>query len=46
VAAGNRINQASFVCQQCGHTANADVVGAVNILNRAGLARYAAAPAS
>jgi putative transposase len=36
VAANNRVNQAEFNCQRCGHTANADVVGAVNIHSRAG----------
>lgn len=37
VATGNRVNQAEFVCQRCRHTANADIVGAVNVLSRAGL---------
>jgi putative transposase len=43
VAAENRVNQAEFVCVTCGHTANADIVGAVNILHRAGLALHATA---
>jgi putative transposase len=34
VAAENRVSQASFVCVQCSFTENADVVGAINILNR------------
>ena len=38
VAAGNRVTQAEFRCQQCGHEAHADVNAALNIL-RAGLAR-------
>lgn len=37
VARANRVSQAEFVCQRCGYTANADVVGSVNILSRAGL---------
>lgn len=36
VSADNRRTQADFLCVRCGHTANADVVGASNIL-RAGL---------
>ncbi|WP_141576096.1 RNA-guided endonuclease TnpB family protein [Actinomadura sp. WMMA1423] len=36
-AAGNRITQAGFRCQACGHTAHADVNAAINVL-RAGLA--------
>ncbi|MEV0590422.1 RNA-guided endonuclease InsQ/TnpB family protein [Nonomuraea cavernae] len=36
VSAENRKTQADFVCVACGHTANADVVGASNI-KRAGL---------
>jgi putative transposase len=36
VARGNRVVQAEFRCLACGHTAHADVNGAVNIL-RAGL---------
>jgi putative transposase len=34
----NRLTQAKFQCRACGMTANADHVGALNILNRAGLA--------
>ncbi|MEU9448471.1 transposase [Streptomyces sp. NPDC048277] len=34
----NRVTQAKFQCTACGYTANADHVGATNILNRAGLA--------
>ena len=30
----NRQTQANFVCVDCGYTENADVVGAINILNR------------
>ena len=30
----NRQTQADFVCVDCGYTENADVVGAINILNR------------
>jgi putative transposase len=37
VSGDNRVTQAEFVCVVCGHTANADVVGAVNIAYRAGL---------
>ncbi|QIZ37212.1 zinc ribbon domain-containing protein [Saccharopolyspora sp. ASAGF58] len=37
VAKHNRVSQAEFVCQHCGYIANADVVGSVNILSRAGL---------
>ncbi|MFE2586549.1 RNA-guided endonuclease InsQ/TnpB family protein [Streptomyces sp. NPDC059378] len=37
VAKENRITQAKFQCTACGFTANADHVGATNVLNRAGL---------
>ena len=37
-AAENRVTQSEFRCVKCGHTAHADVVGALNIL-RVGLAR-------
>ena len=30
----NRPTQAEFKCRQCGYTNNADVVGAINVLNR------------
>ena len=40
VDAGNRLSQAVFACVACGHEANADVVGAINVL-RAGHARFA-----
>jgi putative transposase len=40
VAAGNRVTQADFSCGRCGYTGNADVVGATNVANRAGLVRY------
>ncbi|MCN9239333.1 transposase [Streptomyces sp. RY43-2] len=43
VAKENRITQAKFQCTACGFTANADHVGASNILDRAGLALCAAA---
>lgn len=43
VAKDNRVTQADFVCQRCGYTANADVVGARNVRSRAGLALCAAA---
>lgn len=33
----NRTTQAKFECTQCGHTANADQVGALNVAIRAGL---------
>ncbi|WP_427168373.1 RNA-guided endonuclease InsQ/TnpB family protein [Streptomyces sp. C1-1] len=42
VAKGNRLTQARFACTACGFTANADHVGATNVLNRAGLALCAA----
>ncbi|MET9915992.1 transposase [Streptomyces sp. NPDC006435] len=37
VAKENRITQAKFQCTACGFAANADHVGATNVLNRAGL---------
>ncbi|MFJ2721291.1 RNA-guided endonuclease InsQ/TnpB family protein [Streptomyces sp. NPDC087437] len=37
VAKGNRATQTKFQCTACGYTANADHVGAMNVLNRAGL---------
>jgi putative transposase len=37
MSADNRMTQAEFVCVSCGYTANADVVGALNIAYRAGL---------
>jgi putative transposase len=36
-SAENRITQAKFECCKCGFLANADHVGALNVLNRAGL---------
>ena len=30
----NRPTQAEFECRQCGYSNNADVVGAINVLNR------------
>jgi putative transposase len=38
ISAENRPTQARFQCTTCGFTANADHVGATNVLNRAGLA--------
>ncbi|MFJ7133678.1 RNA-guided endonuclease InsQ/TnpB family protein [Streptomyces fungicidicus] len=38
VAKENRLTQAGFECTACGFTANADHVGALNVLSRAGLA--------
>lgn len=38
VAKENRVTQATFECTACGFTANADHLGALNVLNRAGLA--------
>lgn len=40
VAAENRCSQARFACVDCGYKANADLVGAINVL-RAGHARLA-----
>ncbi|MGV9852240.1 RNA-guided endonuclease InsQ/TnpB family protein [Streptomyces sp. NPDC003442] len=37
VARENRVTQAKFQCRACGFTANADHVGALNVLDRAGL---------
>ena len=37
VSEDNRVTQAEFVCVACGYTANADVVGALNVEHRAGL---------
>ncbi|MGW0953911.1 zinc ribbon domain-containing protein [Streptomyces sp. NPDC002545] len=37
VAKENRVTQAKFQCTACGFTADADRVGATNVLNRAGL---------
>ncbi|MFI8093919.1 RNA-guided endonuclease InsQ/TnpB family protein [Streptomyces sp. NPDC086080] len=37
VAKENRLTQADFTCTACGFTANADHVGAINVMNRAGL---------
>jgi putative transposase len=34
VSAENRTSQASFACTHCGFGENADVVGAINVLNR------------
>jgi putative transposase len=45
VAAENRPEQALFACVACGHAEHADTVGALNIAQRAGLARRQAAPA-
>jgi putative transposase len=43
VAKENRVTQAKFECVSCGFVGNADHVGALNVLNRAGLALCAAA---
>ncbi|WP_186776659.1 RNA-guided endonuclease InsQ/TnpB family protein [Streptomyces salinarius] len=43
VAKENRVTQARFQCTTCGFAANADHVGATNVLNRAGLVLCAAA---
>jgi putative transposase len=37
VSGDNRMIQAEFVCVACGYTANADIVGALNVEHRAGL---------
>ncbi len=34
VAKENRLTQARFLCVECGHAENADVVGAINVLER------------
>ena len=39
----NRLTQASFACVSCGFTENADIVGAINVLNR-GMAELARVP--
>jgi putative transposase len=39
----NRATQAKFQCVTCGHVANADHIGALNVLKRAGLVLCAAA---
>jgi putative transposase len=46
VAGENRVTQAEFRCVMCGYTANADVVGALNIAHRAGLVLRNTAPAA
>ncbi|WP_327685872.1 RNA-guided endonuclease InsQ/TnpB family protein [Streptomyces sp. NBC_00467] len=38
VTKANRTTQAKFACVSCGYASNADHVGALNVLNRAGLA--------
>ncbi|WP_234536752.1 RNA-guided endonuclease InsQ/TnpB family protein [Streptomyces shenzhenensis] len=43
VAKENRVTQERFQCTACGFAANADHVGATNVLNRAGLVLCAAA---
>ncbi|MFD8393684.1 RNA-guided endonuclease InsQ/TnpB family protein [Streptomyces sp. NPDC059680] len=43
VARENRVTQARFQCTACGFAANADHVGALNVLDRAGLVLCAAA---
>ena len=37
VSGDNRLTQADFICVACRYTANADVVGALNVEHRAGL---------
>jgi putative transposase len=37
-SAQNRLTQADFVCTECGYTANADDVGAINIRTRGHMA--------
>ncbi|MBT2446773.1 transposase, partial [Streptomyces sp. ISL-43] len=41
----NRPTQEKFHCLACGHHDHADTVGAINVLNRAGLVRCDADPA-
>ncbi|MDX3224820.1 transposase [Streptomyces sp. ME19-01-6] len=43
VAKENRVSQAKFECTECGFLANADHVGALNVLSRAGLVLCTAA---
>ncbi|MEU9110132.1 transposase [Streptomyces xanthophaeus] len=45
VSAENRTTQEKFHCVACGHLTHADTVGAINVLNRAGLVRCDANPA-
>ncbi|MFJ8028630.1 zinc ribbon domain-containing protein [Streptomyces sp. NPDC096311] len=37
VSGENRTTQEKFECTRCGHTANADHIGALNVAIRAGL---------
>lgn len=46
VAKENRVTQARFACVSCGFVGNADHVGALNILHRAGLALREGAPSA
>jgi putative transposase len=46
VSGDNRLTQAEFLCVACGYFANADVVGALNIADRAGLVLRQTAPAA
>ncbi len=41
VSKDNRKSQAKFRCMRCGYEENADLVGAINVLVRAGHARFA-----
>ncbi|MFJ2342519.1 zinc ribbon domain-containing protein [Streptomyces antimycoticus] len=43
VAKENRVTQERFQCTACGFVENADTVGALNVLHRAGLALCAEA---
>lgn len=36
----NRVSQSKFICTECGHSAHADVVGAINVLARFSLGKY------